>query len=159
MSNGTKTILYNEECWTSIETMPYWNWDKIISTGDLKYIFKECQGRVNYKIGEIWIGLQQQQLDEFGIDRTLLITNRIKAKIIKLNLQYIETSDESLLIHIDVAENNLKQYSNSESIKTYDLLNKITTHKGFDIDLKKFSVIKFFYALKDMAPKEHQNNG
>ena len=65
--NSISNIL-KENCYQGIKDMPIWNWNEIFSTGDLKYIFKECSGRVSKSIGDHWDNIQDEYIAEFGLD-------------------------------------------------------------------------------------------
>lgn len=138
------------EMWTSIEEMPYWNWDKITSTGELKYMFKSCKGRVTAETYEMWLNLQQQHIDEFGIDESLSYRNQIIKKLVNLNIKYLLTKDKQYLIFIKIEEYNLAQISGAKH-GLYEILDVITSHKKFDIDPKQYTVIKWFYTLKNIS--------
>ena len=138
------------EMWTSIEEMPYWNWDKVMSTGELRYIFKSCKGRVTEETYNVWLDLQQQQIDEFGIDETLAYRNHLIKRLIDLNVNYLLTKKKKYLLFIKIEEYNLSQLS-SVKHSIYEVLDVITSHKKFDIDPKQYTVIKWFHTLKNIS--------
>lgn len=150
--SGTEKTFYRNLIWTDLDELPIWNWNKIAETGDLLYLLKNQNKRKPVKgLVEAWESLQQQYLDEFGVDMNLL--NRIKTmkKIIKLNVKFYETRDRSLLNLIAVEENRLKESQNVVSVKFTRLLIIVSSHMGFRIDPKQFTVIEWFHALKNMA--------
>ena len=65
---GTEETSYLGRLWQSIEDMPIYNWIKILETGDLKWLFVKNKGRVSSRSQEHWMELQQEYLDEFGLD-------------------------------------------------------------------------------------------
>lgn len=144
------TYLSRNEEWTSIEDMPYWNWDKIMTTGDLKYIFKSCKGRVTEKTYDLWMDLQDQHIQEFGVDEMLQERNRIIKRLIDLNVQFIVKRERVLLNFIKIEEYNL-QNLNTTHFKMNEVLDYMTSYKKFDIDPKQYSVVKWFYTLKNMS--------
>jgi len=158
MSIGFAKISSRHEVYSSIEEMPYWNWDKIVQTGDLKYIFKSCKGRVTEDTYEKWVELQQQHLTEFGIDDTLANRNRIVKRLVDLNIKFIKTRERVLLNFIKIEEIKLKELEVGH-FKMYEILDIMTTHKSFDIDPKKYSVIKWFYTLKNISKNGKDSTG
>lgn len=145
------------DLWTTIEEMPYWNWDKIYETGDLKYLFKSCEGVVTKRLEDVWSDLQQQHMDEFGTEDSLRTRTRTIKKLNDLNLEYIETGDRHLLNLINIQESKLQEHKDNH-FSMYKVLDVITTHKGFDIDPKKYTVIKWFYTLKNMSKQDGTSN-
>jgi hypothetical protein len=83
----------------------------------------------------------------------MALLNRVKTmkKIIKLNIKFYETRDRSILNLIAVEESRLKESQNVVSAKFYKLLIIVSSHIGFRIDPKQFTVIEWFHALKNMA--------
>lgn len=158
-SNGTETTSYAEILWTRIDEMPAWNWHMIIEESDLKYLFKSKSVNIRSDIlNAVWENLQQQYMNEFGTDNSLI--NRIKTmrKLIGLNLKFCETGDRSLLNLIKVEEARLAASSNVQKMKFYKVLDVVSSHKGFRINPKEFTVIEWYYALKNMASQHGKNN-
>lgn len=217
MSNGTGIILSDR--WDSIEYMPYWNWDKIVTTGDLRFLIKgfdnkttekekenldlynkflaEKRKEVNeyalsllnyrerkykkklkdlkkqiekdkeYKLSELnltnhpllipilpelhseWVALQQQHIDEFGVEDSLKERVRITKKLIALNAKFIRTGDRNILNFIKIEELKLNP-SSENHFSMYKIANMIERNKRMDIDPKKVTVIKWFHALKSL---------
>ena len=58
----TKPVLYD-----SIETLPIKRWYDIIKTGELKHLFISGKGPVTEETYDLWLDIQQQYYDEFGI--------------------------------------------------------------------------------------------
>jgi hypothetical protein len=131
--------------------MPIFSWQKILQTGDLKYIFKECRGRVTKKIGLHWLDLQQQYIDEFGLDERYKKLLRLQRKLHRLNLEYIISGDRFLLNLITVVERDIETLNQGEGVRFYDQLDIVEKYKGFEIDPKRYPVIKWYSALRNMA--------
>ena len=105
----------------------------------------------NYEgLEEVWVDLQQQHLDEFGTEPDLRLRVRQMRELTNLNLKYIISRERVILNHINILEEKLKDQK-IEHFKFFDTLEKITSYKKFDIDPFSYTVIKWFYTLKNMA--------
>lgn len=230
MSNGSKITFSLSDSYNSIEELPYWNWDKVIQTGDLrflckgfdhnfkksdkdkalelnkfidslyksrediereltlsnlkesKYIYKinkyneevetnienkvielgfdnhDILVRPNKNLMDLWWNLQDEHMQEFTDDKTRKSRLRSMKKLFNLNMKFIQTRDRSLLNLIAVEEQKQKDAVIAH-ISMYQLLDIMTTKKGFDIDPKKYTVIKWFYTLKNIADGNGNKKG
>lgn len=136
----------------SIEAMPIWNWNKIMETGDLKYIFING-GRVSLKCQDVWNDLQDQYFKEFGIDTKYKRQLSLMKEVVILNDRFIQTKDRFILNLIHIAEVDLLVLKKSIPVKFYDLLDRVMTAKKMIIDPKTFPVIQWYYSLQNL------NNG
>lgn len=230
MSNGLKQTFSLSDTYNSIEELPYWNWDKVIQTGDLrflckgfnhdfkksdkdkavelnkfidnlyksredvereltlkhlkqsKYIYKiakyneelyskiedkvtdlgfdniDILVRPNKNLTDLWWELQDEHMQEFTDDNTRKSRMRSMKKLFNLNMKFIQTRDRSLLNLIAVEEQKQKDAVVAH-MSMYDLWDIMTTKKRFDIDPKSFSVIKWFYTLKNIANGKGNKEG
>ena len=146
-------------CWISIEEMPVWNWTKIFETGDLKYLFKqEKEVKESHFLRDLWIDLQQQHMNEFGVDTAMIARIKTMRKLINLNIKFYETRDRSLLNIIRIEEAKLNANSAEVNLRFYKVLDFVSSHKGFRINPKEFTVIEWYHALKNMAAQHGKNN-
>ena len=152
--DGIKPTSYYSNFWLSIEDMPISCWMKIIETGDLKYLFKNGKGRVSERCIEHWQNLQQQYIDEFGLDENYKKILRLEAKLISLNCDFVLTRDRHLLNLIKITEFDIKGSKQGESMKFYQMLDLVEKYKGFAIDPDNYSVKKWYYTLKNMSNGE-----
>jgi len=150
LSTGTGATSYLNRLWVDIEEMPIWNWIQILETGDLKWIFKK-KGNVTKRISEHWLNLQQQYIDEFGLDENYKNQLRIMKKLTLLNLEFVETRERHLLNLIKIAELDIKRTNGQKAVKFYEILDHVEKYKGFSIDPKTTSVMKWYYSLKNMS--------
>lgn len=157
LSNGIKEkfypVNYKGDMWQDIETMPIWNWIKICETGDLKYIFLNS-GRVSERTANHWLDLQQQYIDEFGLDEEFKQQLRLKKKLIQLNCDYVLTKDKFLLNVIKMREADLKSSQSGKAYKFYEVKDYVEQRKGFRVDPKQTTVIEWYHALKNMSNGE-----
>jgi hypothetical protein len=154
--DGTLRPYYRDNLWLSIEDMPIWNWQKIVEENNLIYLFKNHKKKkLSNQLILVWEDLQQQYMDEFGIDESLLLRVKTMRKIISLNIKYFERKDRSLLNFIKIEENRLKEAQQYNGVKFYKTLDSVSSAKGFRINPKEFTVIEWGHALKNMATQQH----
>lgn len=147
--------LFTKNLWTSIREMPIYYWQEIIETGDLIHLYKpKRKGLYTSRLMWVWDDLQQQHLDEFGIDPTLRARIKAMKKLVDLNIKFIETRDRSLLNLINIEEHKLEQTIKSHSVRFYKVLDAVSTYKGFRVDPKKTTVIEWYHALNNMSNGE-----
>jgi len=131
--------------------MPIYNWIKILETTDLKWLFKEGKGRVTKRLSEHWLNLQQQYIDEFGLDESYKEQLRVMRKLTLLNLEYVEKKDRFLLNLIKMSESDLNQLQQKQGVKFFEMLDHVEKYKGYSIDPHTTSVMKWYYSLKNMS--------
>jgi len=131
--------------------MPINNWRLILETGDLKYLFKSKKGRVSKRCVEHWDTLQQEYLDEFGIEENYKQILRLEKKLMNLNLDYVITRDRFLFNVIKITEGEIALIKQGEGVKFYEMLDHVEKYKGFAIDPETYSVKKWYYSLKNIS--------
>lgn len=150
-STGTLKTSYLDNLWANIEVMPINNWRLILETGDLKYLFKNRKGRVSQRCANHWDELQQEYIEEFGIEENYKQVLRLEKKLTDLNLDFVITRDRHLLNVIKMTEHDIEEIKQGESIKFYEMLDHVEKYKGFAIDPDKYSVKKWYYSLKNIS--------
>lgn len=150
-STGTKEISFQDRVFNSIEDMPIWNWIKVLETGKLEWIFIKGKGRVTNKLAEHWLVLQQQYIDEFGLDEGYKQKLRLMSQLHNLRLNFVIDRDRSLLNEIKMIEIDLESSNTQQPMSFYEIVDHVEKYKGFSLDPKKTSVIKWYYSLKNMS--------
>lgn len=150
-SSTTKKTSYLSKLWIDIEEMPIYNWIKILETSELKWLFILGKGRVVKRTSEHWLTLQQQYIDEFGLDETYKQRLRLMEQLKNLNIDFVITRDRFLLNLIKICEVDIKILSIGKAIKFYEMIDHVEKYKGFRIDPKKISVKSWYYSLKNMS--------
>lgn len=150
-STGTKEISFQDRVYQSIEEMPIWNWIKVLETGKLEWIFIKGKGRVTKKLAEHWLVLQQQYIDEFGLDKGYKQKLRLMLQLHNLRLNFVIDRDRSLLNEIKMIEIDLESSNTQQPMSFYEIVDHVEKYKGFSLDPKKTSVIKWYYSLKNMS--------
>ncbi len=156
---GISETSYLSNLWLNLEEMPINNWRLILETGDLKYLFKSKKGRVSNRCIEHWDTLQQEYLDEFGLDETYKQLLRFQNKLMQLNLDFVISRDRFLLNLIKMTEADIDNLKSNEEIKFYDMLDHVEKYKGFAIDPDKYSTKKWYYSLKNLSKNGEENKG
>jgi hypothetical protein len=131
--------------------MPIWNWIKVLETGKLEWIFIKGKGRVTKKLAEHWLVLQQQYIDEFGLDEGYKQKLRLMLQLHNLRLNFVIDRDRSLLNEIKMIEIDLESSNTQQPMSFYEIVDHVEKYKGFSLDPKKTSVIKWYYSLKNMS--------
>lgn len=149
-SHGIKETSYLNKVWGSIEEMPIYNWIKILEMGDLKWLFIN-KGRVTQKTADHWLNLQDEYINEFGLDEGYKQQLRLMRKLNDLNIQFVLTRDRSLLNLINMTEADLTGSKVTKATSFYQVLDHVEKYKGFAIDPKTTSVMKWYYSLKNMS--------
>lgn len=156
---GFNTLLnFKQSVYTDIKKMPVLYWNELVETGDLTCLYKRKNGQklglYTSRLNDIWLDLQQQHMDEFGIDPMLRARVRAMKKLIDLNIKFVESRDRSLLNLINIEEHKLEETLSGHSVKFYKLLDLVSTHKGYRIDPEVMTVIEWYHALKNMSNGE-----
>ncbi len=149
--SGIKETSYLSRLWSTIEEMPIYNWIKILETADLKWIFIQGKGRVTERLGAHWLTLQQQYIDEFDLDDNYKQQLRLMHKLTVLNCDLLITKDRSLLNEIKMLEIDLASNNKKKAVKFYEMLDHVEKYKGYSIDPKTTSVMKYYHTLKNMS--------
>ena len=150
-SNGTKGISFLDNLWSNIEIMPIYNWIKICETGDLRWLFIKGKGRVSDKIATHWISLQDEYLDEFGLDEKYKQQLRLEKEITGLNCDFVITRDRFLLNIIKMKEADIKATKTVEAFSFYQMKDPVEKYKGYRVDPLTTSVKEWYYSLKNMS--------
>lgn len=136
--------------WENIDKMPIHNWIKILETADLNYLFIS-EGIVVSKTEDHWLNLQQEYIDEFGLDKTYKQKLRLMEQLKNFNNEFVLTRDRFILNLIKICEADIKMLDTDRAIKFYEMVDHAEKYKGFRIDPKKISVKSWYYTLKNMS--------
>lgn len=154
MKQQNSTYNTTEKTYNSINEMPMFNWNEILSTGDLKYIFKECKGRVSEKIADLWYELQDQYIERFGLDEKFIKKLRLLKEKADLNYEFILTKDKFINTRIGIVDADLKALDSGASSDVWEVKDQMEKYKGYAINLKTITVTEWGVTLKNMS-----NNG
>lgn len=146
-------FIYNttESIYSTIDEMPIYNWVQIQTTGDLKYLYKSCKGKVNNDLFDFWEALQDEYINRFGLDESYRKQLKLMIKVSKLNCQFVLTKDRFLLNEINMVEHEIEMSNKIEGLSFYDIKDHAEKHKGFRIDPKVVTVTEWYTTLKNMS--------
>lgn len=139
-----------ENIYTTIDEMPIWNWNKIHSTGEMKYLYKDLSGKNSDYNYNIWNELQDEYINKFGLEETFKQRLRLMKKAAKLNCEFVISKDRFLLNELAILEAQIDNFDNVKSMDFYEVKDYIEKYKGFRIDPKTTTVTEYFYSLKNM---------
>ena len=151
MKRKNSTYNLSKDTYQSIEFMPIWNWNKIMETRDLKYLFLTGEGVVNKKLGDLWDKLQDEYIKIFGLDEKFLKRLKLLKEKARLNYEFVETKNRFLNTLLSIVDADLKELDSGVSIEFYELKSHLEKHKGYRIDPKTTTVIEWNYDLKSMT--------
>lgn len=144
-----------EKVYSSIETLPIWNWMMVHETGNLSYLKEldsyevESDGRLE----SVWDKLYEQYFKAFGVSDEYLKRLRIRKKIALLQCELIATGDKTIKSFIGAEQEYLKEMDKGERMKFEDIIVAIEKFMGFPIDKMKVSTLKYYTYLNTL--KKH----
>lgn len=127
----------------SIKDCPMYNWIRLYEEQDLKYLIKT--GRICKRAEIAYNRLQDQVIDNFGVNEDFLKIIRNKIKIELYYAKQIATGDRSTQAFIDILEiqnNDLASKQTRGDI--YELVIAVEKIMGFKINPKKISIYDFY---------------
>lgn len=133
----------------TIKELPVVRWFEILSTGHLHHLYKSGTGSVNKKLQDLWIDLQQQYFDEFGIDDNFQIRLVKMKKLVELTCDFIITGDRYLLNQINQLNFELKENGEDITVSHYKIKSQIEKYRKYPIDFKNTTVIEWGWLVKD----------
>ena len=144
--------LTREKCYSGIDTLPIWNWDKIFETRDLKYLLlipKEIDDKQKPILNTIYEEFYDAYLEEFGLNEKAQEIREKRQSYI-LNMALVLQGDKGAQTFVDIDKFDLdeltKPSEHNQSI--WELKSKMEVALKINIDVKKCSVIEFYNYLK-----------
>lgn len=137
--------------YNTIDTLPVKRWFEILKTGHLHYLFVSGKGPVSRSVmlEDLWLDLQQQYFDEFGIDDNFKIRMTKIKRLVELNLEYVITGERILLNQINQLEAELRKWGAGNETSNYKVKDAIEKYRKYHIDLDKTTVIEWGYMVRD----------
>lgn len=133
-----------KDCFNSIEDLPIWNWWKISEEGDLKYLFIKGEGKVTGEVYELWMDIQQEYFDNYGISEGLKETLKLKLEWIKEKAKFISTGDTFHRMKCNMLEVEMNDTGSGSGLLTNDDTIIFLEEKlGREVDPQNISVKKY----------------
>ena len=130
----------------SIDTLPIYNYNKIIETGDFKKY-----GVNNF---DDWQIIEREFFEQIGYSEKYFEILRIKTDIVITKANYYKSNNNALKTLIEIKKAKLMQTIGEQVGGDFDLMiAQISKFMGFRIDIKKVSV-KEFYSYIKLAEKQ-----
>lgn len=138
---------YRRRAYENIDALPVGLWFQINETNDLAPLVKK--GRYLFEeLEEIWVDIQQQYIDEFGLDSKFSLYLKLQKKLIKLEIDAAISEDRHLDNLILIARSDMEAVYNQEKRNFLD--NLVLLERSFQIiiDPLTTSVKKYYYYVK-----------
>jgi len=130
-----------------------WNWEKIHSTSELKYLFINRISIDNSEeLEKIWRKIYDEYLIEFGLSQDYKDILEQKKKIANLKADYIIKEDRIMLNYINIEKAALKSmYGDKSKATTFrDSLVKLERIQGIKINTKEITVADYYNYLRSI---------
>ena len=130
----------------SIDTLPIYNYNKIIETGDFE----------KYGVNNVddWQTIEREFFEQIGYSEKYFEILRIKTDIVMTKANYYKSNNNALKTLIEIKKAKLMQTIGEQVGGDFDLMiAQISKFMGFRIDIKKVSV-KEFYSYIKLAEKQ-----
>jgi ribosomal protein S4 len=130
-----------------------WNWEKIHSTSELKYLFINRISIDNSEeLEKIWRKIYDEYLIEFGLSQDYKDILEQKKKIANLKADYIIKEDRIMLNYINIEKAALKSMYGDKSKETTfrDSLVKLERIQGIKINTKEITVADYYNYLRSI---------
>jgi hypothetical protein len=152
---------HNYKYYKSIETLPVWNWDKIQSTADVKYIVATDDYDdviENEEMHTLFDKIFDEYYNYFGVSddmkRYLNAKKQITLLEVKIALKEATAIDYTNLNHKRIEFANIYEQEKNDIDKVAIQLSR---HFKIDFDLRKMSVKRFYNYLETFT--KERNNG
>ena len=136
------------KCYSTIDDLPIKLWFDIASTGDVRLL--KTKGNYTFdELEDVWTSIQQQYIDEFGLDSKYAKYLRLKKKLVVLELELIINEKLSLINNINILKEEMEMLSEGESRKFEEVIVLLERSFGIIIDPMGTSTKKYYYYLKN----------
>lgn len=155
----TLKMLLSDIYYDSIENLPMWNFNKIMQTGDLRYLIKKKRFfRVD--LNPIWENILQEDMDFVGVNENVKqIIKRKKELALKI-CKYLENHKTILLNEINILENQIasleKNNKESEQINFAIVCGHLSKYFGYKIDEKNTTLKEYRSCCKVIEEEQKQ---
>jgi len=140
-------------CYEDIEEMPIYNWFKVHQTGDYAWLLvkkRKISDKESLILSDKWRVLYDAYIDLFGFNDGFLSILEKKREIALLIIEKAETNNDTIDTIIEIREielaRTIKEQSGGENF--YEIKSFVEKAKGFQIDIRKMTVVEFYTDLK-----------
>lgn len=135
--------------YTSIDTLPQWNWNQVHKTGNLSYIkvlnhYRKLEVDDDQVLIDMWHDIYNEYIEEFGLSKEYLAMLEKKKQIARMKNEFIQTSNRSLLNFIKIEEIELAAtFDKTEGLSFEQVVVGIERIQKINIDVKKITVYQY----------------
>jgi hypothetical protein len=127
----------------SIKECPMYNWIELYEKSDITQLSKT--GKVCKRAESVYEKLQDEIINEFGINEDFLRILKLKIQIELLYAEQIESGNKSNQIFIDIKEIDCRDLMNKQTkIDLFETIIAIEKSLGFKINPKRLTVFEFY---------------
>lgn len=152
-----------EKFYTSIDELPIYNWFKIKSENNLKWLQKGSDYLLTKKNTQKAIAIfdliQDEFIKSFGINEEYKYVLEKQRDLLILKSDLILQEDTSLLTFIEIAEKELELISSDDKQSPNGINDgkvNIEKYLGFKIDLKTTTVLEYYSYVEDIKKTNKQ---
>ncbi|MDX5586492.1 MAG: hypothetical protein QNK20_16520 [Aureibaculum sp.] len=154
----------------SIETLPIWNFKKVLELGELKYLLKlDDYGNLpeyDKDLQEVWEAIYYEWLDEFGESQKANEYRRAKNAYWVAFWKHEHTGERVIINDIRRAKNRIEQLEkefNKEETKFSKEVEIVERHRSVILDVFTIPVIKWYRYIEslqeDIKRQKTKKNG
>jgi len=148
------------KCYNNIDTLPLYNYKKIIEEGEKRYLlilndYTELPNVKENEIQALWEAIQNQLIDTFGISEKYKELLKLENQILRIRLRAAIEEDRNLLTIAEVKEMQLKKNieAQEKTVSIDDMIIAIELRLKISINELTTTVKKFYNYLKIMTRK------
>lgn len=138
----------SRKCYKSIRELPIQIWFNVILKNDMRPLIIKGKYSID-ELDDIWTDLNQQYIDEFGMDETFSNQMRLKKELMLLELDLIITEDNFIKNYINIIKAELAGIGVIENSKFEDVLVRLEKIYHVVIDPMNTSVMKYYSYIKN----------
>lgn len=142
--------------YNSIDTMPTFNYLKVVDEDNITFIIKKKGLFGNHE--KAFENIQRQLVDRFGLSESFIEIIELQKEIIALKCEVAISGDKFNNTFIRIHEEDLKQKLEQKSLKSNELKILIEKWIGFKLNLHELSVSEWFSYLHQYSEFNKQNN-
>ncbi len=149
-------------CYTDIEEMPVFNWFKVHASQDYSWLMikpKSVSPKNVHALQAKWKSLYDQYLKAFGFNESFLAIIEKEREIALMQVELAETGNRTIntFIGLEKQKLNLLRSKTEAGANFYEIKTYVEKQMGFQIDIRKMSVMEFYTTLKTINTNGRQN--
>lgn len=137
------------EVYDSIDTLPYWNWNKVHDTGNLSYLkilksYRKLDRDDSEEMSELFYDLYEEFYQEIGFTDKYMEQLDLKVHIAKMKNQYLLSGSKVILNRIKVAEKDLELMKEKKENDFRKNVQVIEKKMGIKLNIRKLTVADYY---------------